>query len=178
MEYAWDECRCAGWPGPTASPWHNGSTLHAVSPIARRALSATPLAADTNDMSMHSTTDDSLLECEAALRRAQLSSDVGELDRLLDEELVFTGPDGALYSKADDLDAHRNGMVRITRLEASEERIQRFGDVAIVIVRMDMSGTFRDEAFSGPFRYTRIWCARPEGWRIVAGHVSAVIVSV
>ena len=123
------------------------------------------------------TSDDSLLTCEAALRRAQLASDVAELDRLLDDELVFTGPDGALYSKADDLDAHRNGTVRITRLEASEERIQRFGDIAIVIVRMEMSGSFRDEAFSGPFRYTRIWCARPAGWRIVGGHVSAISVA-
>ena len=64
------------------------------------------------------TTDDALLTCEAALRRAQLASDVTELDRLLDEVLVFTGPDGDLYSKADDLDAHRTGTVRITRLEA------------------------------------------------------------
>ncbi|HJU69674.1 MAG TPA: nuclear transport factor 2 family protein [Gemmatimonadaceae bacterium] len=124
-----------------------------------------------------STADDPLLACEAALRQAQLASDVAELDRLLDNELVFTGPDGGLYSKADDLDAHRAGMIRITRLEASEERVQRFGDIAVVIVRMDMSGSFRGEAFSGPFRYTRIWCARPDGWRIVAGHVSAIAVA-
>jgi len=122
------------------------------------------------------TTDDSLLACEAALRQAQLAGDVAELERLLDDELLFTGPDGGLYSKADDLDAHRTGMVRITRLEASEERIQRFGEIAVVSVRMDMSGTFRGQAFGGPFRYTRIWCARPDGWRIVAGHVSAITV--
>jgi hypothetical protein len=51
--------------------------------------------------------DDSLLACEAALRRAQLASDVAEIDRLVDEELVFTGPDGSVYSKTDDLAAHR-----------------------------------------------------------------------
>jgi hypothetical protein len=118
--------------------------------------------------------DDSLLANEAALRRAQLASDVAEIDRLVDEELVFTGPDGALYSKADDLEAHRAGWVQIQRLQPSEERVQRFGDVAVVSVRMDMAGTFRGEPFAGPFRYTRVWCARPEGWRVVAGHVSAV----
>ena len=118
--------------------------------------------------------DNSLLDAESALRRAQLSSDVAELDRLLDDDLVFTGPDGALYSKADDLRAHRNGDIRITRLEPSEQVVQRFGEIVVVIVRMDMSGSFRDEAFTGPFRYTRIWRASPSGWRIVAGHVSAV----
>jgi hypothetical protein len=43
-------------------------------------------------MHTHATADDYLLACEASLRRAQLASDVAELDRLLDEDLVFTGP--------------------------------------------------------------------------------------
>ena len=119
--------------------------------------------------------DASLRACEAALRQAQLASDVAVLDRLVDDALIFTGPDGAVYGKQDDLDAHRRGMVRITRLEPSEERIQRFGSIAVVSVRMEMSGTFQGATFAGPFRYTRVWCARPEGWRIVAGHVSAVL---
>jgi len=119
--------------------------------------------------------DASLRACEAALRQAQLASDVAVLDQLVDDALIFTGPDGAVYGKQDDLDAHRRGMVRITRLEPSEERIQRFGSIAVVSVRMEMSGTFQGATFAGPFRYTRVWCARPEGWRIVAGHVSAVL---
>ena len=119
--------------------------------------------------------DDSLSASEAALRQAQLASDVAALDRLVDDTLVFTGPDGAIYGKSDDLNAHRDGMIRITRLEPSEERIQRFGSIAVVSVRMEMAGSFRGTAFAGPFRYTRVWCDRPDGWRIVAGHVSAVL---
>jgi Domain of unknown function (DUF4440) len=119
--------------------------------------------------------DEMLRVCETDLRRAQLASDVAVLDRLLDDELVFTGPDGAVYGKADDLDAHRHGWIRITRLVPSEDRIQRFRDLAVVSVRMEMAGTFRDTSFAGPFRYTRVWCARPDGWRVVAGHVSAII---
>jgi hypothetical protein len=118
--------------------------------------------------------DESLRECEAALRRAQLAGDAAELDRLVDDALVFTGPDGALYGKADDLEAHREGWVRITRLEPSEERVVRVGYVAVVSVRMEMAGSFRGVPFAGPFRYTRVWSARPDGWRVVAGHVSAV----
>ncbi|MFL5607894.1 MAG: nuclear transport factor 2 family protein [Gemmatimonadaceae bacterium] len=117
---------------------------------------------------------DSLRDAEAALRRAQLSSDVDALGRLVDDQLVFTGPDGAVYGKTDDLDAHRQGWVRISRLEPSEERIQRFGAIAVVSVRMEMAGTFKGTAFAGPFRYTRVWREGPDGWRIVAAHVSAV----
>jgi hypothetical protein len=39
---------------------------------------------------------------------------------------------------------------------------------------MDMAGTYDGVSFSGPYRYTRVWCERPGGWRIVAGHLSAV----
>ena len=116
-----------------------------------------------------------LRECEAALRQAQLASDVRELDRLVDDALVFVGPNGAVYGKQDDLDAHRRGSIRITRLEPSEERIQRFGHIAVVSVRMEMAGTFEGAAFAGPFRYTRVWRAQAGSWRIVAGHVSAVL---
>ena len=125
------------------------------------------LPTDASEASLHA--------CESALRQAQLASDVRELDRLVDDALVFTGPNGAVYGKKDDLDAHRRGLVRITRLEPSEERIQRFGDIAVVSVRMEMSGTFEGEAFAGSFRYTRVWRARADGWRVVAGHVSAVL---
>lgn len=118
--------------------------------------------------------DTSLQVAETSLRQAQLAGDVSALDRLLDDALVFTGPDGAVYGKADDLEAHRQGWIRITRLDPSDERIQRFEGIAVVSVRMAMAGDFKGVPFAGSYRYTRVWCARPEGWRIVAGHVSGV----
>lgn len=112
---------------------------------------------------------------EAALRRAQLEGDVAVLDRLVDDELVFTGPNGLVYGKSDDLEGHRRGVICIARLEPSDERIQLFGKIAVVSVRMEMSGSFEGAPFAGPFRYTRVWCARGDGWRIVAGHVGAIV---
>jgi ketosteroid isomerase-like protein len=122
---------------------------------------------DTSEAALHA--------CEAALRRAQLTSDVAALDRPVDDALVFVGPNGAVYGKQDDLDGHRRGVIHITRLDPSEEQVLWLGDVvAVVSVRMEMAGTFEGAAFAGPFRYTRVWRARDDGWRIVAGHVSAI----
>jgi ketosteroid isomerase-like protein len=118
--------------------------------------------------------DGMLRASETALRAAQLAGDVGALDRLLDDALMFTGPDGAVYGKTDDLDAHREGWVRISRLQPSDERIQQYGTVAVVSVRMDMAGSWQGQPFEGPFRYTRVWRRTDDGWRIVAGHVSGV----
>lgn len=113
-------------------------------------------------------------DAETALRRAQLAGDIATLDKLLDDDLVFTGPDGLLYHKRDDLDAYRAGAIRITKLEPSEEHVQDFESIVVVSVRMEMSGSFQGADFAGPFRYTRIWRKADNSWRIVAGHVSPV----
>jgi ketosteroid isomerase-like protein len=111
---------------------------------------------------------------EIALRRAQLASDVRALDVLIDEDLVFTGPDGAIYGKRDDLSAHRDGIIRITQLDPSDEHFQDLGDVVVISVRMEMRGTFGGAEFAGPFRYTRVWRKAGGAWRVIAGHVSAI----
>jgi Domain of unknown function (DUF4440) len=50
--------------------------------------------------------DAEIVELEARIRAAQLGADVAALDALIDEDLLFTGPDGTLGTKAQDLAAH------------------------------------------------------------------------
>ena len=59
--------------------------------------------------------DPAIVELEERLRAAQLGADVAALDRLLADELLFTGPDGNLGAKAQDLESHRSGAVAYSR---------------------------------------------------------------
>jgi uncharacterized protein YndB with AHSA1/START domain len=111
---------------------------------------------------------------EQALRSAQLRGDVATLSKLIDDRLLFTGPDGLLYSKGDDLAAHRAGDIRIEQLEPREEHVLELGDIVVVSVRMDMRGSFKGRPFAGPARYTRVWRLTDRGWKVVAGHVSPI----
>jgi hypothetical protein len=47
---------------------------------------------------------------EEALRMAMLSNDVEALSDLLDDRLIFTGPDVHIFSKDDDLSIHRDRL--------------------------------------------------------------------
>jgi ketosteroid isomerase-like protein len=118
--------------------------------------------------------DDPILACEAELRTAMLANDVAALDRLLDDELMFTALDGTVVGKQYDLDAHRARRLRLTHFEPSDVRVLRCGPTAVVSVQVDHEGTWDGMPVSGRLRYTRVWCERPEGWRVVAGHMSAV----
>ena len=120
------------------------------------------------------TADDSILAAEEELRQAMMKNDVAALDRLIDDDLVFTTFNGALVTKAMDLESHRLRLLRATRIEPSERVIRRYGDLAVVIVRMDFEGTYAGEPANGAMRYTRIWRETPAGWRIVAGHMGRI----
>ncbi|HEX3748338.1 MAG TPA: nuclear transport factor 2 family protein [Bryobacteraceae bacterium] len=118
--------------------------------------------------------DDEILACEAELRQAQLTGDAAILERLLDDALVFTSFDGTLANKSDDLALHRSGRLRITRMDPGDRRLLHLGDTSVVSVLMNAEAILNGAALTAAMRYTRVWHKRPEGWRLVAGHMSAL----
>lgn len=120
-------------------------------------------------------TDTDIAALEAELREAQLSADVAALDRLISDHLLFTGPDGSLATKEDDLSAYRRGIMRVSRHEPQELHVRRVGSgVAVAALRARMSGSYAGTPFDGTAHYTRVWARESGEWRIVAGHVSVV----
>jgi len=111
---------------------------------------------------------------EQQLLDAMFASDVPTLDALIADELVFITHTGVLANKQTDLDAHRSGLLKLTELSAGDEQIRLYGNTAVVTLRLELAGTFDAVAFSGHFRYTRVW-AQPAGrWQVVSAHVSQV----
>ena len=120
--------------------------------------------------------DPEIVACEGRIRLAQLTADVDVLDALIADELLFTGPDGRLGTKAEDLAAHRSGAVRFREHEPEELRVRRVGpDVAVAALRARLAVEVGGTLVRGTYRYTRVW-AREDGaaWQVVGGHVGAV----
>jgi hypothetical protein len=125
---------------------------------------------------VHGPVDREIVEVEARLRAAQLDADVGALDALLAEALLFTGPDGSLATKEQDLAAHGSGAVRFREHVPEDLRVRRVGaDVAVTALRARLAVTVGGVLVHGTYRYTRVWAWEHGGpWRVVAGHASAV----
>lgn len=120
--------------------------------------------------------DPEMVACEAKLRAAQLRADVAALDQLIADPLLFTGPDGQLGTKEQDLAAHASGVVRFRTHEPEELRVRRVGtDVAVTALRVRLAVEVAGTLLGGTYRYTRVW-AREDGgpWRVIGGHVSEI----
>lgn len=117
-----------------------------------------------------------IVACEAAIRAAQLAADTEALNLLIAEDLLFTGPDGELGTKAQDLEAHRSGVVRFREHEPEELHVRRVTEsVAVSALRARLAVEVAGKLIHGTFRYTRVWAREAGGpWQVVGGHVSRI----
>jgi hypothetical protein len=109
---------------------------------------------------------------EETLRTAMLSGDVAKLNELIEDDLLFVGPDGGVLSKVDDLSLHRSREQRMTTLDFQEQHIRAGERIAAVSVLAFVSGVFKGHNFQGHFRYLRVWHRTSTGWKVVAGSVA------
>jgi ketosteroid isomerase-like protein len=133
-----------------------------------------PLDVTTVQAALVGPADPEIVALEAQIRTAQLDADIAVLDSLIADELLFTGPDGQLGTKEQDLQAHHSGAVHFREHEPEELRVRRVGDdVAVSALRARLAVEVGGQLVRGTYRYTRVW-AREDGrtWRVVAGHVS------
>ena len=120
--------------------------------------------------------DQEIVTLEARIRTAQLNADLAALDELISDDLLFTGPDGQLGTKAQDIDAYRSGTVRFLEHVPQELRIRRVGaNVAISSLRAQLAVDVAGNISRGTYRYTRVWAREDDQvWRVVGGHVSSI----
>ena len=120
------------------------------------------------------TETDDLLTAEAELEAAMLSGDIATLDRLLRDDLRYTGPDGTVSGKAEDLEAYRSGRLVVTSLQPSDLWATRAGDTGVTSVLARMAGLAGGRPFTTTLRYTRVWTRGPDGWQVLAAQASPV----
>lgn len=111
---------------------------------------------------------------EQALRAAMLTNDVEAMTDLLGDELVFTGPDGQVLCKEDDLSAHRSRLLRLDRLDVHETQAHPIGEMILTTTKATLAGHFGSTPFDGMFAYTRLWRQSDARWRVVAGHAAKI----
>ena len=112
-------------------------------------------------------------KAEDDLRAAMIASDVETLERLLHDDLVFSGPDGTVIGKTDDLRAHAARRLQLTELRFDELEIACDESRAEVQVRATLTGTFDGAVCDGRYQYRRTWCKGASGWQVIAGSVRA-----
>ena len=111
---------------------------------------------------------------EERLWQAQRESNVAELQVLLADDGLFTGINGQRETKASDLEQHRSGSLKITRLDPLEFAMRKIPSGAITSVKMAGAAIIQGQEVIATLYYTRVWIERDGQWQIFGAHMTAI----
>jgi hypothetical protein len=109
-----------------------------------------------------------LIDAERELQAAQRSADVEALDALLHPRLVAAGPDGTVFTKEYDLEAHRSGALRITRLVEQSIDVEESERTGVTRLVASVDAVQGGVEVSARLRYTRLWVLEDGRWQVLA----------
>jgi ketosteroid isomerase-like protein len=101
---------------------------------------------------------------------------VEALDRILAADLLFTNHMGQVVSKAQDLELHRSGTLRLRSVETVELKVLGNATLPMTSICVKLGGTYGGQSFDALLRYTRVWRQADDGqWQLVVAHSSPVL---
>ena len=131
-----------------------------VSAQAPEARSALPPTQDTEALLMKMERD-----AAAALTKKDFAGFAG----VLSDDAVFTGPDGAVQTKAQLLGDIKSGALVIESTVISDMKVRVFGESAVATYTTTDKGKSKGRDISGRYRWTDTFVRRGGKWQIVAG---------
>jgi len=117
---------------------------------------------------------DPIAALEDELLLAVLTGNRPAYDRLMDHAQVVMVKTDAVTNIMADATLIGTGRLRFSKLERSEQQVNRHPTSAVVSGRLDVAGNLDGKPFAGAVRYSRFWRKLRKGWRVVAVHLSPV----
>lgn len=101
--------------------------------------------------------------------------DAAEIEKILDDDYLYTDSKGKMINKAEDLASFKSG-VKFDFTETTDQKVKIVGNnIAVETGTFRFKGTDKDgKSFEGNERYTTTWIARNGQWKIVSDHSSEI----
>ena len=111
----------------------------------------------------------------AELADAGVRRDAAAIDRIYADGYFHTNADGSVMTKEQVLASYRApAQAAFESNEHAEDRVELYGDAAVVGGTVTLKGRMNDQPFVRRWRVTYVLVRRAGRWQIVASHASVV----
>lgn len=110
-----------------------------------------------------------IIKLEYKLIEAIKTSDIGFIENVLHDDLLFLAPNGQVVTKEMDLTSHKSKQMTVEQLIPKFENFIIIDDTAISVVVYATKGVMLGQHISGQFRYIRNWKVFNDSIKIVSG---------
>lgn len=111
--------------------------------------------------------EQALNDLELQWNEAFKNRDRDALDRILDDQFIFTDDDGQVSNKTQYVDSVMRA-IKVESYKLDDVTVRVYGDTGVVAGRWTGKFTVDGKDASGEFRYTDTFVRRLGGWRVVA----------
>ena len=109
---------------------------------------------------------------EDRLQAVVAAGDAVGLALALHDDLLATAPDGAVVTKAEDVEGYASGAFRVASYRQLRRHTLLRGGTAVTLVRAHVTGRAGDQDFDVVMDYTRAWVHEDGRWQVLAAHLS------
>jgi hypothetical protein len=121
------------------------------------------------------TVEQSIKQLEHDLANADVKADTAVVERLEGDSYTFTGPDGAITGKQDDVNDLKTGNFKVDAIDLGDLKVRVYGSAAVVNGKATLKKCmWRGKDISGDYQFTDIWAKVNGNWQLVAGQAAAL----
>lgn len=116
-----------------------------------------------------------VLAANEAFDKAVIAGDIEAYGRVVADDFHFTGTDGAVSNKSQEIERLRSRKVKILTGNSSGVVVKMYGKTAVVTGRFDarfVDSNGKEHAFAE--RYTAVFVKRGSGWQMVAEQATEI----
>jgi len=119
-------------------------------------------------------TEKAIVGLEQQIRRAVIKGDTSILERYLADDFVGIGPNGDAADKSKTIQELKDGTVKYSAIDVTEENVRMYGDTGIYNGRGDVKLTINGQPQTADVRVTIVWLKQNGQWKRVSFQATRV----
>ena len=119
-------------------------------------------------------TEKAIVGLEQQIRRAVITGDTSILERYLADDYVGIGPNGIKDDKSHTIQELKDGTVKYSAIDVTEENVRMYGDTGIYNGRGNVKMTINGQPQTADVRVTIVWLKQNGQWKRVSFQATRV----
>ena len=119
-------------------------------------------------------TDKDVAGLEEQIRMAVIKGDTSVLERYLADDFVGIGPNGIADDKSHTIQALKDGTVKYSAIDVTEENVRMYGNTGIYNGRGNVKMTINGQPLTADVRVTIVWVKQNGQWKRVSFQATQV----
>jgi ketosteroid isomerase-like protein len=119
-------------------------------------------------------TEQTIVGLEQQIRRAVIKGDTSILEQYLADDFVGIGPNGDAADKSKTIQELKDGTVKYSAIDVTEENVRMYGDTGIYNGRGDVKLTINGQPQAADVRVTIVWLKQNGQWKRVSFQATRV----